>query len=305
MKNIIISIIIICNSVAFSYDLVSIVNDYRFRNGKLPLKQNTQLDIATSKMAEIYAYYGVLDWDNIKSSLSDVTLNITGIRTTYISGFSSYESLVKKCIPWNELLTNYNYASVGVYSVGDYNYAVIAIFNEINYKSEVDKVYDLITYNRNNNGAITKLKRDKNLEKMAMARAKELFENYSHTRPNGKQFYTIMEDLNIENYWNGNGENIAYGYINAKEVMKAWMESKGHRENILDKRYTSVGVGLHIKNGTAYWVQIFGIDNPKYKENDIQHHKKYNEYTPHNNNTYDSYQGYDEYGDNDKNDSLY
>ena len=91
MKNIIISIIIICNSVAFSYDLVSIVNDYRFRNGKLPLKQNTQLDIATSKMAEIYAYYGVLDWDNIKSSLSDVTLNITGIRTTYISGFSSYE----------------------------------------------------------------------------------------------------------------------------------------------------------------------------------------------------------------------
>lgn len=95
MKNIIISIIIICNSVAFSYDLVSIVNDYRFRNGKLPLKQNTQLDIATSKMAEIYAYYGVLDWDNIKSSLSDVTLNITGIRTTYISGFSSYESLVK------------------------------------------------------------------------------------------------------------------------------------------------------------------------------------------------------------------
>lgn len=305
MKKLVLCILtIISISKAFSYyDLISIMNDYRFQNGKLPLKQDVQLDMATSKMAEIYANEGSLDNDMISKSLSDVKLNITSFTTTYIDGFNSSDSLVKLCLPYNDFLANYDYASVGVYSVGDYNYVVTAAFKEIDYDEEVDKVYDLITYNRNNNGAITKLRRDKNLERMAMARAKELFENYSHTRPNGKEFYTIMEDLNIKNYWNGNGENIAYGYKDAKDVMKAWMESTGHRENILDKRYTSVGVGLYIKNGLAYWVQIFGIDNPKYKDNNTKYHKKDNEYNTYN--QYDSYQDYDEYEDNYKNDSLY
>lgn len=303
MKNIIISIIFICNSIAFSYDLVSIINDYRFKNGRLSLKQSYELDIATSKMAEMYANEGTLDNDMIGEALSDINLNITSFVISNIDGFDSSYSLVKICLPSNDFLANYDYASVGVYRVGNYNYVVTAIYNEIDYNAEVDKVYDLITYNRNNNGAITKLKRDKNLEKMAMARAKELFENYSHTRPNGKEFYTIMEDLNIKNYWNGNGENIAYGYKDAKHVMKGWMESKGHRENILDKRYTSVGVGLYIKNGLAYWVQIFGIDNPKYKDNNTEYNKKDNEYNTYN--QYDSYQDYDEYEDHYKNDSLY
>lgn len=263
MKNtltLLITIFIIYHN-AFSYDLVYIINEYRFQNGKLPLKQNYQLDEASYKMAEMYANEGILDNYMITKSLSDVSLNITSYINFYIEGFNSPEELVKLCISDNSFLTNYDYASVGVYSVGNYNYVAATIFNEINCDDEVDKVYKLITYNRNSNGAITKLKRDENLEKMAMARAKELFENYSHTRPNGKEFYTIMEDLNIKNSWSRKGENIASGNIDAKEVMKAWMESEGHKRNILDKSYTSVGVGLYIKNARAYWVQIFGTEN--------------------------------------------
>ncbi|AEM21732.1 hypothetical protein Bint_1109 [Brachyspira intermedia PWS/A] len=293
MKNILILFILISYN-AFTYNFVSIINDYRIANGKHPIKQNNQLDRALAKMAKMYAHKGYIDYEYI----SDANLNITDYSIVYTYGFTSSSSLVNFCVHNDNFLNNYDYASVAVYKIENYNYVVAGVFNGINYDDEVNEVYDLITENRNNNGAITKLKRDKNLEKMAMARAKELFEKYSHTRPNGKEFYTIMEDLNIENYWNGNGENIASGYKNAKEVMKAWMESKGHRENILDKRYTSVGVGLYVKNGKAYWVQIFGIDNPKYKDTDT-------EYQDNNNSTYDSYKNYDEYGDNYKNDSLY
>ncbi|MFN8192608.1 MAG: CAP domain-containing protein [Nocardioidaceae bacterium] len=55
------------------------------------------------------------------------------------------------------------------------------------------------------------------------------------------------------------GENIAYGYPSAAAVMRGWMHSPGHRENILNKSYTRIGLGLaRTSDGTRYWVQNFG-----------------------------------------------
>ncbi|MCB0905879.1 MAG: hypothetical protein KDB63_02035 [Nocardioidaceae bacterium] len=55
------------------------------------------------------------------------------------------------------------------------------------------------------------------------------------------------------------GENIAAGYPTAASVMKGWMHSAGHRENILNKSYTRIGLGLaRTSDGTRYWVQNFG-----------------------------------------------
>ncbi len=55
------------------------------------------------------------------------------------------------------------------------------------------------------------------------------------------------------------GENIAAGQPTAKAVMKAWMGSRGHRRNILDKRFRTIGLGLaRSADGTPYWVQNFG-----------------------------------------------
>ncbi|MCK2037352.1 VCBS repeat-containing protein [Microbacterium sp. SSW1-49] len=64
--------------------------------------------------------------------------------------------------------------------------------------------------------------------------------------------------------WIATGENIAAGQANATEVMTSWMNSPGHKANILDKRYTGLGVGY--ATGTCYrtyWVQIFGIGTPR------------------------------------------
>lgn len=55
------------------------------------------------------------------------------------------------------------------------------------------------------------------------------------------------------------GENIAYGYPTAGAVVKAWMNSPGHRANILNRRFTKIGLGLaRSDDGTKYWVQDFG-----------------------------------------------
>ena len=55
------------------------------------------------------------------------------------------------------------------------------------------------------------------------------------------------------------GENIAWNQKDAKEVLAGWMDSEGHRDNILKKEYTEIGVAV-AKNakGEPYWVQVFG-----------------------------------------------
>jgi uncharacterized protein YkwD len=54
------------------------------------------------------------------------------------------------------------------------------------------------------------------------------------------------------------GENIAAGYGSAAEVMEGWMNSSGHRENILNPAFTRLGVGVTAaSDGTLYWVQNF------------------------------------------------
>jgi uncharacterized protein YkwD len=55
------------------------------------------------------------------------------------------------------------------------------------------------------------------------------------------------------------GENIAWGQKNVDEVIKAWMNSSGHRRNILDQNYTNIGLGYaRMENGMPYWCVQFG-----------------------------------------------
>jgi uncharacterized protein YkwD len=91
---------------------------------------------------------------------------------------------------------------------------------------------------------------DPDLTAAANIRAKELVTLFSHTRPDGSSCYSVSSKVC--------GENIAMGYINASRVMEGWMNSQGHRENILRSHFGSIGVGAYRYNGTMYWVQLFG-----------------------------------------------
>jgi uncharacterized protein YkwD len=60
------------------------------------------------------------------------------------------------------------------------------------------------------------------------------------------------------------GENIAFGAESAEEVVRGWLESTGHCENIMDARFAQIGIGLAegSRRGHLYWVQNFGSPDP-------------------------------------------
>ena len=92
---------------------------------------------------------------------------------------------------------------------------------------------------------------DKNLETVASVRAKECSEKFSHTRPNGSQWYTVNSKIQ-------GGENLAFGFNNAEEVVEAWMDSPTHRDNILYDEFEKVAISIYEEDGTYYWSQEYG-----------------------------------------------
>lgn len=89
----------------------------------------------------------------------------------------------------------------------------------------------------------------------AQVRAKEIVTTFSHTRPDGSSFATALKEQGI--YYRQAGENIAYGQKTPEQVMEGWMNSSGHRANILRPSFTHIGVGYEQVNGVNYWTQLF------------------------------------------------
>lgn len=89
----------------------------------------------------------------------------------------------------------------------------------------------------------------------ALVRAKETVTSFSHTRPDGRNFTTALTEQGV-NYRMA-GENIAWGQRSPEQVMEGWMNSSGHRANILNASYTHIGIGYHQENGVNYWTQLF------------------------------------------------
>ena len=117
------------------------------------------------------------------------------------------------------------------------------------------QVVDLVNAERAKEG-LAALKMDATISKAALVRAKETEISFSHTRPNGSNFSTALTEQGVS--YRGAGENIAWGQKSPEEVMKGWMNSPGHRANILNKSYTTIGVGNYQNaSGTNYWTQLF------------------------------------------------
>jgi len=113
------------------------------------------------------------------------------------------------------------------------------------------QVVDLVNIERAKEGR-QPLKIDESLLVSCDIRAQELVVKFEHARPDGSSWSTA-----ITTAYSTAGENIAYGYASADAVMNGWMNSTGHRNNILKENYTHIGVGHYKQNGTSYWVQLF------------------------------------------------
>lgn len=121
--------------------------------------------------------------------------------------------------------------------------------------SAAKKVADLVNQERAKAG-LAPLEVKVNLQTAAQVRAKEIEKSFSHTRPNGSSFSTVLAENGVD--YRGSGENIAWGQRSPEEVMNGWMNSEGHRANILNKNFKYIGVGYHVNsNGTGYWTQLF------------------------------------------------
>ena len=97
------------------------------------------------------------------------------------------------------------------------------------------------------------------LQEVAGIRAQELVERYDHTRPNNTMYTTAYEEAGVGD--GDMGENRARGPLyTAEAAMKTWMNSSGHRSNILSERFTSVGLGYWFQADSEYrhhWTQNF------------------------------------------------
>lgn len=108
-----------------------------------------------------------------------------------------------------------------------------------------------------NSYGLAGLSEDSQLNTAAGIRCRELISSMSHTRPDGSSCSTIYAELGIYPYnW---GENLAGGHYTASETATAWMDSDGHRANILNSSFTKCGVA-HISCSSGYrdyWVILF------------------------------------------------
>lgn len=94
------------------------------------------------------------------------------------------------------------------------------------------------------------------LSEPAQVRVVEIQKSFAHTRPDGRYFSSVLRDFGIG--YRTCGENIAWGQRSPEEVVTAWMNSPGHRANILNAGYTKLGVGYaQNERGVNYYTQLF------------------------------------------------
>jgi uncharacterized YkwD family protein len=117
-----------------------------------------------------------------------------------------------------------------------------------------EQVIQLTNQEREENG-LPPLQSDAALSEVAQTKSEDMSNNnyFSHTSPTHGSPFEMMRDAGIQ--YESAAENIAKGQQSPEQVVTGWMNSSGHRKNILNQRVTHIGVGYD-SNGN-YWTQMF------------------------------------------------
>lgn len=118
------------------------------------------------------------------------------------------------------------------------------------------EVLDLVNSERTSRG-LQPLKFNSELSKVATLKSQDMIDNnyFDHTSPTYGSPFDMMKKFGIS--YTSAGENIAMGQKTPQEVMNAWMNSDGHRKNILNPNFTELGVGIASNGSSLYWTQMF------------------------------------------------
>lgn len=124
-------------------------------------------------------------------------------------------------------------------------------------QTQEEQVAALVNQERAKHG-LKPLKLNWELSRVARYKSQDMIDKryFSHTSPTYGSPFDMMRNFGIS--YRTAGENIAAGQKTPQEVMNAWMNSEGHRKNILSNQYTEIGVG-YAKGGQYghYWTQMF------------------------------------------------
>jgi uncharacterized YkwD family protein len=116
------------------------------------------------------------------------------------------------------------------------------------------QVVDLTNEQRRKSG-LAALQLDTQLSQVAQMKSQDMQKNgyFSHTSPTYGSPFDMMRDFGVS--YRTAGENIAQGQRTPQEVVNAWMNSAGHRQNILNGNFTHIGVGYEASSN--HWTQMF------------------------------------------------
>lgn len=113
-------------------------------------------------------------------------------------------------------------------------------------RAKAEEEFALVNQKRSENG-VAPLTWDEGMYELACTRAQECVQNFSHTRPDGT---VVWETYSY-------GENLAKNYKSTTNLINGWMNSDGHRENLLRSDYTKGVMACYLCDGIYYWVNLF------------------------------------------------
>ena len=118
------------------------------------------------------------------------------------------------------------------------------------------RMIELINAKRAEAG-LAPLSLDPTLCALAKVRADEIVSVFDHTRPDGRSCFTVLSDNGVS--YMAAGENIAAGYPSVEAAFNAWMNSEGHRANLMNPSFGKIGIGFTYSDGgyRYYWTQVF------------------------------------------------
>ena len=255
---------------AYQRSFLTLVNNERAQAGLAPValgdsSHNAAAMERAEELAVSYSYVrpnGQRDFTVLaENGISDVSIG-----ENYMAGCSTPDAAMDQWMATDftrERILNADATtvSVGHYEGGVYNNYWVLIFSypENSYTSNYrQEVLDLVNAERAKYGLQPLVMGDAKLTAAAQQRAEEIATVNSHVRPNGTKWYTVLSEYGVTDA--AAGENAAWGSVSPEEVVNVWMNSEGHRANILDPEARAMGVGYYYNSSSTWghqWIQLF------------------------------------------------
>ena len=181
-------------------------------------------------------------------------MSVSAAKTTHtvVKGETMWKIAVKYEVGLSEIKSaNTHIKNPDLIYPGDKLYIPLADDSVAAYENEVVR---LVNVERSKQG-LKSLDSDWQLSRVARYKSQDMRDNgyFSHTSPTYGSPFEMMKSFGIS--YRTAGENIAKGQKTPAAVVNAWMNSSGHRANILNSSFTKIGVG-YVANGN-YWTQMF------------------------------------------------